>query len=230
MEKAKILIVEDELFSAEYLKSLLSKNGYEVVDIITKGALAITKAKELQPDLILMDIMLKDRISGSEAALSIKQHSPHIGVIFLTAYADDEMVNYATQSNTYGYLIKPYKELEILATIKIALSKMRQSSGLKETVTQIVFSDSLSYDLKSRKLFKNTQEVLLGVQAQGIVDLLVKHLNSSVSSEQIALEVWGEEVNSVTLRTTINRIRSLVDKAFISSIRGYGYMIKSRVE
>ena len=83
MSNYTILIAEDELFSAQYLKNILTKADYEVVDIVTKGSAVITKAGELQPDLILMDIMLADNISGSEAALIIKQNNPKIGIIFI---------------------------------------------------------------------------------------------------------------------------------------------------
>ncbi len=230
MKKAlayKILIAEDELFSAEYLKRILEKSNYHVVDIVTKGSLVITKAQELQPDLILMDIMLADKISGAEAALIIKQTNPKIGIIFITAYADSEMLEYASESNTYGYLLKPYKEMEILANIKIALSKIKHTHKNIDN-NKISVSPQLFYDLKENKLFLNDDEIVLNTRAKLIVELLFKNINSIVSSEHICNYAWGKKTNGITLRTTINRIRKLVDKDFITSIRGHGYMIKDK--
>ncbi len=229
MQKYKILIVEDELFSAEYLKNILTKADYEVADIVTKGSLAITKAEELKPDLILMDIMLSDKVSGSEAALVIKQNNPEIGIIFISAYAEDEMLEYASESNCYGYLIKPYKEMEILANTKIALSKIKNNyEAIMHTDSKITITSNIVYYLEEKKLFLDDKEVFLGIQAQLIVELLSKQINTTVSNEHICQYVWGENINTITLRTTINRIRNLVGKDFIKTVRGYGYMIGSK--
>lgn len=232
MKKAlayKILIAEDELFSAEYLKRILEKSNYDVVDIVTKGSLVITKAQELQPDLILMDIMLADKISGAEAALIIKQTNPEIGIIFITAYADSEMLEYASESNTYGYLLKPYKEMEILANIKIALSKIKHAHNtITDNSDKLFINSQLFYDSTQNKLFLNNDEIILNTRAKLIVEILSKNLNSIVSNEQICNYAWGGKINNITLRTTINRIRKLVDKDFITSIRGHGYMIKNK--
>lgn len=229
MPSAKILIAEDELFSAQYLKNILTKANYEVVGIVTKGSLVITKAQELEPDLILMDIMLADKVSGSEAALIIKQNNPKIGIIFITAYAEDEMLEYASESNTYGYLLKPYKEMEILANIKISLSKIKNThENITHVVNKITIDSNLFYDFNEKKLFLNDKEVVLGLQAQLVVELLSKNINSTVSNEYISQYAWGENINNITLRTTINRIRNLVGKDFITTIRGYGYMISSK--
>jgi len=229
MSNYTILIAEDELFSAQYLKNILTKADYEVVGIVTKGSAVITKAGELQPDLILMDIMLADNISGSEAALIIKQNNPKIGIIFITAYAEDEMLEYALESNTYGYLLKPYKELEILANIKIALFKMKKDfRKLSYLENKIIIDSELYYDLDKKRLILNEEEVFLGTKAQLIVDVLCKRIDTTVSSEQISQIVWGENINKTTIRTTINRIRNLVNKDFIASVRGYGYMIQQQ--
>ncbi len=229
MSNYTILIAEDELFSAQYLKNILTKADYEVVDIVTKGSTVITKAQELQPDLILMDIMLADNISGSEAALIIKQNNPKIGIIFITAYAEDEMLEYALESNTYGYLIKPYKELEILANIKIAFAKMKKGDIYNLHIeSKIVIDSELYYDESRKLLFLNKEQVLLSKKAQQIVEVLCKNIGTTVSNEYISEIVWGKNVNHTTLRTTISRIRNLLNKDFIISVRGYGYMIEQK--
>ncbi len=123
MEKElTVLIVEDSLVSAEYLKGILEDEDYNILDVVDTGRKAIQVAHQLKPDIVLMDIMLKDNISGAEAAVAIHQDAPDCKIIFITAYAEKEMIDYADESGAYGYLLKPYREKEILATIRLAFS------------------------------------------------------------------------------------------------------------
>ncbi|MEG3836180.1 MULTISPECIES: ATP-binding protein [unclassified Microcoleus] len=126
----KILIVEDELLIAKNLSPKLEKLGYQIADIVSSGADAIQRARELRPDLILMDIVIKGDIDGIETAAIINQELD-IPIIYTTAYADDETLQRAENTGSYGYLLKPFKEREMHATIKIALSKHQEAVSLK---------------------------------------------------------------------------------------------------
>ncbi|MEG4032670.1 ATP-binding protein [Microcoleus sp. S36b_A4] len=127
----KILIVEDELLIAKNLSPKLEKLGYQIADIVSSGADAIQRAHELRPDLILMDIVIKGDIDGIETAEIINQELD-IPIIYTTAYADDETLQRAENTGSYGYLLKPFKEREMHATIKIALSKHQEAVRLKK--------------------------------------------------------------------------------------------------
>jgi PAS domain S-box-containing protein len=119
MEKKSILIVEDEKISAIDLKDTLISLGYLVTGTASSGERAIEMAEENIPDLILMDIRLAGKISGIEAAEQIlKRHA--IPIIYLTAYADPELVEQAKRTRPYGYLIKPFDERGIRTEIEIA--------------------------------------------------------------------------------------------------------------
>ena len=126
-----ILIVEDELLIAKNLSYKLEKLGYQIADIVSSGADAIQRARELRPDLILMDIVIKGDIDGIETAAIINQELD-IPIIYTTAYADDETLQRAEKTGSYGYLLKPFKEREMHATIKIALSKHQEAVSLKK--------------------------------------------------------------------------------------------------
>lgn len=132
-KKKTVFIVEDDLLSAEYLKEILIKENYDVFDIVDTGEEAVQKCKTIQPDILLMDIMLKGQLSGSEAAVEIKHFHPECKIIFLTAFAEPEMVDYAERSKAYAYLMKPYREKEILATIRVILTQDHIPSPEKET-------------------------------------------------------------------------------------------------
>ena len=223
-----ILIVEDELIAAEYLKEILLANGFNVIDIIDNGKEAMSKIPELNPDLVLMDIMLKDSISGSEVALHLKHHSPKIAVIFLTAYADSEMVEYAIEANTFGYLMKPYNEKEIVNTLKVILARIQENGIQKLDINAFVkINQELTFDIQNIKLLKNGLELNLGKNALHFLEILCKNVNSSVSNEQISMHVWGEIKNDVTIRTQVHRIKAKIGENIIHNINGIGYKIES---
>lgn len=133
-EKAiNILIVEDELLIAKNLSYKLEKLGYKIADIVSSGADAIQRAGEMEPDLILMDIVIKGDIDGIETAAIINQELD-IPIIYTTAYADDETLQRAENTGSYGYLLKPFKERELHATIKIALSKHQEAVKMQKLI------------------------------------------------------------------------------------------------
>src|SRR6476469_503711 len=134
VEKAiNILIVEDELLIAKSLAQKLEKLGYQIADIVSSGADAIQRAGELEPDLILMDIVIKGDIDGIETAVRINQELD-IPIIYTTAYADDETLQRAENTGSYGYLLKPFKQRELHATIKIALSKHQEAVKMQQLI------------------------------------------------------------------------------------------------
>jgi DNA-binding LytR/AlgR family response regulator len=127
-----ILVVEDESIVAKDIQVCLKRLGYEVVAVVSSGEDAIEKAEALSPDLVMMDIMLKGEMSGIEAANIIRK-SKSIPVIFLTAYTDRDTVDRAKESEPYGYIIKPFKEIDIQTAIEIALYKHgREQEVIKE--------------------------------------------------------------------------------------------------
>jgi signal transduction histidine kinase len=133
-EKAiNILIVEDELLIAKNLSHKLEILGYQIVGIVSSGADAIQRAGEMEPDLILMDIVIKGDIDGIEAAVIINQKFD-IPIIYTTAYADDETLQRAENTGSYGYLLKPFKQRELHATIKIALSKHQEAVKMQKLI------------------------------------------------------------------------------------------------
>ncbi len=226
----KILIVEDELIAAEYLKEVLLSEGFEILQIVDTGKMAIKKALEYKPDLILMDIMLKDSISGSDAALEIYEKNPDIAIIFLSAYSNSDMLDCAIKSNSYGYLMKPYNEVEIINTMKIVLAKIdKETKNKQECVksSKIYFSDEIYFDNDKKRLFNKKGEVALGSVAIKLLSVLCKTPNTSISLDQIYNEVWNEPKSATTLRTLVYRIRQQSGADFIKNVNGLGYMVSS---
>lgn len=130
--KAKILVVEDESIVAEDIKTSLEKMGYTVPAVCSTGAEAIQKASDLKPDLVLMDIMLKEKMNGIAAAGQIRSLF-NVPVIYLTAYVDDDTLERAKLTEPFGYITKPFDDRELKGAIEIALYKSGMERKLKES-------------------------------------------------------------------------------------------------
>ena len=116
----KILVVDDEAIITMQLEERLSSMGYTVAGMAASGEDAIEKARRLRPDLVLMDIVMPGKLNGIEAAKVIIGELD-IPVVFVTSFADDAIIEKAKQVRPYGYIIKPFNELEIKAAIEVAL-------------------------------------------------------------------------------------------------------------
>ncbi|HIE32175.1 MAG TPA: PAS domain S-box protein, partial [Methanosarcinales archaeon] len=132
MERAKILIVEDEAIVSEDLRITITDLGYEVVGRASSADEAVAKAFELKPDLILMDIVLKGDKTGIDASYEIKEKM-NIPIIFLTAYSDVELIDKALTAKPHAYVVKPFQAKQLLASIEMALYKSQIDQRLKET-------------------------------------------------------------------------------------------------
>ena len=130
--KANILIVEDEAIVAADLEAELEIMGYEVCAVATLAEEAIGLAETLRPDLVIMDIVLRGEMDGIEAARQIKDRL-YIPVIFLTAYADESMLERAKITEPFGYLLKPFAGQELHITIETALYRAEMQRRLRES-------------------------------------------------------------------------------------------------
>ncbi|MFI5148458.1 MAG: LytTR family transcriptional regulator DNA-binding domain-containing protein [Bacteroidia bacterium] len=131
MSKINILITEDESIVAKDIQMSLKKLGYNVIGICNNGEDAIRTAEEHRPDIVLMDIMLKGDMSGIDAADQIRKRL-NIPLIFLTAYADESTLSKAKITEPYGYIIKPFKEIDLRTTIEMALYKHQKEDEVKK--------------------------------------------------------------------------------------------------
>jgi PAS domain S-box-containing protein len=126
----KIMVVEDEWLLAQGLKEKLQDLGYEVTGVADSASEALKLAAELQPDLALMDIMLKGDQDGIETAKQLR-HNFEIPVVFLTAYTDAATLGRAKLAEPYGYILKPFEVRELRSAIEIALYKHQAEKRLQ---------------------------------------------------------------------------------------------------
>ena len=164
MKKSRILIVEDERLIAEDIKNTLERIGYNTTVTSAFGVDAFKLVKKKRPDLVLMDIVLKGKMNGIEAAKQI--HSQYeIPVVYLTAYADNKTIELAKKTEPFGYIIKPIEQRELHSIIEITLYKKQIEKRLERlnrvlktirNVNQLITRES-----NLDKLTQNACETLL---------------------------------------------------------------------
>lgn len=171
MSKNNILVVEDESIVSKDIQQSLKKLGYNIVGAASTGEKAIELANETKPDLVLMDIMLKGDMSGIETAEKIKE-TLSIPVIYLTAYADENTLAKAKVTEPYGYIIKPFKEIDLHTSIEMALYKhgkeqeiVKERDFLYSLVENKEGDDSVIFVKSNSRLIKVKSIDILFVEA-----------------------------------------------------------------
>jgi PAS domain S-box-containing protein len=201
---ARLILVEDEMIIAADIQSRLRGTGYDIVGIAATGEGAIAQAGELRPDVVLMDIVLKGEMDGIDAAQQIIERFD-IPIIFLTAHTDAATVKRATATASYGFLVKPFEELELRAAIEIAIhrhgteTKARESDRrireLTESLSEVIFETDKAGNITfvnhaGLKEFGYTKE-----QVEGKMNLLdlVAPFDRERARETISKRIRGED-------------------------------------
>ena len=149
----KILLVDDESIITMQLEAFLAATGFEVAGSASSGEEAIDMARRFMPDLILMDIVMPGKLDGIETAKVIKQERD-VPVIFLTAYTDDKYIDRSKAVSPHGYIVKPFSEREVKATVEIALAKRELEKKLEES------------EERYRLLFENVSDTVYTVDQE----------------------------------------------------------------
>ncbi len=220
----KILIVEDEVIAAEYLKNILEKEGWVVLDIVDNEIDIINNIKKNEPDLVLMDIMINGVKSGCEVAIDVRKIS-NCAIVFATAYANQEMINYAIDIKAEGYIVKPYNEKEIKATISLLSSKKQSANHNNFRISKII--GGFYFDHEINLLYKDKHIVKLGSKSLKLIQILSTNRGNIVSYQTLYSNIWNDEINLKKLQMVVYRIREICNYNFIKNINGIGYRIRT---
>jgi response regulator NasT len=148
----RVLIAEDEALIRLDLREMLEEEGFEVVGEVADGGSAVRLARELRPDLVILDVKMPV-MDGIEAAEEISKERL-AGILILTAFSQRELVERARRAGALAYLVKPFQKHDLLPAIEIAISRFRELSGLEAAV------DDLQGQLAARKLVERAKGLL----------------------------------------------------------------------
>ena len=156
MERTRIIIADDESLIRMDLREMLTNLGYLVVGDVGDGRSAVNLAKELRPDIVIMDIKMPD-MDGIEAAriLTEERIAP---VLLLSAYSQQELVTKAREAGVAGYLVKPFRESDLTPAIEVALSRFTEFRTLEREV------GDLRETLETRKIVERAKGILMDNQ------------------------------------------------------------------
>jgi len=148
MSETRILIVEDESVLAYGIKQLLERREYTVTGIADTGEEAIQQAESTRPDLVLMDIRLKGQMDGFMATEEIRARFG-IPVVYLTAHADPKTLEQASASEPFGYVVKPFEEIQLHAAVEIALAKRRAEQALQAEIAERTRAEKAEHEQRT---------------------------------------------------------------------------------
>jgi two-component system, response regulator PdtaR len=149
----RILIAEDETIIRLDLRELLEREGFEVCAEARDGVEAVELAQEHEPDLAILDVKMP-RLDGIDAARRILAERP-IPVVMLTAYGQDELVSRAVEAGVFGYLVKPFRESDLLPAIRTARARHEELAAVRAE------ADSLADALAARKAIERAKGLLM---------------------------------------------------------------------
>jgi response regulator NasT len=154
----RILIAEDETIIRLDVRTLLEKAGHEVVAEARDGREAVALAEEHDPELIVMDVRMP-HLDGIEAARQITDRKP-VPIVMLTAYAEQDLVTRASEAGAFAYLVKPFREVDLLPALDTARARFEELSALRDEAAD------LAEALASRKAVERAKGILM--QKDGI--------------------------------------------------------------
>jgi len=231
MEKKdiNILIVEDEIIASEYLVNILESLGFsnifEAVSI--EKAQGIIKYNSI--DLIFMDINIDGSIDGIQGA-TILNTNYHLPIIFTTAYGDSNTISEANETNIYGYLIKPFKENDVEATLSVAIKQIfRDKQQLLDSDTNTIkLGKNEKFDKINKTFYINNTPIHLTKNELNLLNTFCVNIDNNISYTTLKEYVWNnKDISDSNIRDTVSRLKRKAPNLLLENIVNFGYILKS---
>lgn len=222
-DSMKILVIEDELKVANFLKKGLAQSGY-TVELASDGEEGYAKFTSGHPDLVLLDLMLP-KVSGFDLILLIRKTNAAVPIIALTARVGVEDRVAGLNLGCDDYMVKPFEFSELLARIKAQLRRSSTLGIVKLSVCDLVL------DPAKRKVTRGGMVIELSNREFTLLEYLLRHKDEIVTRKMIVETVWDASFNDVTnvVDVYINYLRNKIDREFapplIHTVRGLGYTL-----
>ncbi len=224
--KTKILLVEDEDAIRKFIKINLEREGYEVYEAGTgEEGIEIADSKDIK--IVVLDVMLPG-IDGFKVCEILRKKYKDLGIIMLTAKAEDYDKIMGLQYGTDDYMTKPFNPTEL--TLRIKSLERRVITENEDNKKNIIESGVFKMDTYSRKFFKNGKELDLTPTEFLIMKTFLENKGRAITREELLNSVWGEEFigDSKIVDVNIRRLRSKIegdsaDPKYIETVWGLGY-------
>jgi two-component system copper resistance phosphate regulon response regulator CusR len=221
----KILIVEDEQKTGDYLKQGLTEFGF-TVDLARNGLDGLHLAKNGDFDLIVLDVMLPE-LNGWQVLDALRKHGLQIPVLFLTAKDQVEDRVKGLELGADDYLVKPFAFSELVARVRSLLRR-----GKNQIESSVLRAANLELDLLKHRVSRDGQRIELTAKEFSLLELLMRRQGEVLTRSLIASQVWDMNFDSDTnvIEVAMRRLRSKIDDHFepklIHTLRGMGYVLE----
>jgi two-component system copper resistance phosphate regulon response regulator CusR len=222
----KILIIEDEHKTGDYLKQGLSESGF-VADLARNGRDGLHLAVTGDYDLLVLDVMLPG-LNGWQVLEALRRGGKELPVLFLTAKDQVEDRVKGLELGADDYLVKPFAFAEFLARVRTLLR--RGKSGMEPTVLRVA---DLELDLLRRRVLRSGVRIELTVKEFALLELLLRRQGEVLPRSLIASQVWDMNFDSDTnvIEVAMRRLRAKMDDGFepklLRTVRGMGYVLEA---
>ncbi len=222
----KILIVEDEKKTGEYLRRGLTESGF-IVDWVQNGLDGEHLARTETYQLIILDVMLPD-INGWQVITSLRENGVDVPVLFLTAKDSVEDRVKGLERGADDYLVKPFAFTELLARVRSLLRR-----GTSTAASNILQVADLVLNLPARQAIRSGQRIVLTNKEFSLLELLIRKKGEVLPRSLIASQVWDMNFDSDSnvIDVAIRRLRSKIDEPYavklIHTVRGMGYKLEA---
>ncbi|MDZ8224495.1 MULTISPECIES: response regulator transcription factor [unclassified Nostoc] len=221
---ANILLVEDEVKLARFVELELSSEGYNI-NVAHDGIAGLTLARELSPDLVILDWMLPG-LSGLEICRRLRATGISVPVILLTAKDEVNDRVAGLDAGADDYVVKPFSIEELLARIRAHLRRTQ------ETDQDIFQFEDLSLNHRTRQVFRGKRAIELTAKEFDLLEYILSHPRQVFTKDQILQKVWGYDFmgNSNIIEVYIRYLRLKLEenneKRLIHTVRGVGYVLR----
>ncbi len=220
-----VLIVEDETIVAFDIENILTSLGYRVVDCVINYKEALNIIEKMTPDIIFMDINLKNSKDGIETAIAIKKIKD-IPIIYLTAFSDDETLQRAIETNPIGYLLKPFTKEDIKSIMRLSQHKIVTKKESSKQNNFLSLGDKYYFDQSNELLYLDDIPIALSKNEKKLLALFLSAKGNIVKFRDIENYIWEDKsVSDVTLRSLVYRLRCKLKPEMIETIQGFGCRI-----
>lgn len=231
----KILLVDDEKDIVDLLEEVLHQEGFSNIQSANTGIGALVLCKELQPDIVILDILLPD-LDGLEVCKQIRAFS-YCSILFLSSKNDDLDKILGLSCGGDDYITKPFSPKEVVYRVKAQLRRQQYQTAGELVESQYLTVGPLLLDESGSTIYKAGQELDLTGREFLILSFLMKHADKIISKEQLYEQVWGvySSICDNTIMVHIRHIREKIEDTpscpkQLITVKGLGYKLKRRID